>query len=164
MNYLLISAMLFSLFGCSGANGINLEGAFRYYEYQSSTMRAYPYEYYRLECSEDGALTLSWSKVSSDLTVLRVPDDAAREAVSIIEQYRLTGLKSSYRPVGRVLDGTMWHVYFTVGEKDISCNGENAWPAERQRKGIEAMNAYFNTLIEAAKEEDILEVKDFRSR
>lgn len=161
---LLITAMLFSLLGCGDANGIKPEDTFKYYEYGSSTMRSYPYEYYRLEYNADNVLTLAWARNSSSVTVIRVSEDVAREIAALVNQYRLYNLKDSYRPSVRILDGMMWHTYFTIGDKHISCSGENAWPPTRQKTGIEAVNAYFGTLIEAAREEDILEVKDFRSR
>lgn len=160
MKALLITAMLFSLFGCGTANGIKLNGDLEYYQYKSFTMRAYPAEYYRLEYTEGKDLTLAWARNSSPVTVIRVPAEAARKVTSLIEEYKLYNLKESYTPPFKVLDGISWNVSFSVGGKEIYSSGENAWPAEKIRDGIKAINACFGTLIDASKEEDVLEVRE----
>lgn len=161
MSLLVITAMLLSAIGCDF--GKKPEGAFKYYEYGSSTMRAYPYEFYRLEYTEENGPTLSWAKNSSDVTVIRVPEQAVQEVTSLIEKHKLYRLKRSYSPLMDVRDGTMWHVYFRIGEHSTSCEGDNAWPSQKKYEGILAVNACFNQLIESSQEADIIEVKDYRS-
>lgn len=151
MKFLVLLAMTLSLFSCN-ENDKKLEGPFKYYEYRSTTMREYPREYYRLERTEDGSLTLTWAKSSSPEAVLAVPDEAAEQVKSLIEEYKLYKLKSSYRPPFDVRDGIMWHVYFSVGETHISCSADNAWPPEKLREGIEAVNACLSNWIEKAAE------------
>ena len=127
-------------------------GAFKYYEYRSSTMREYPKEYYRLEYSEESGTTLAWAKSNSSITVIHVPEDAVEKLDSLIEHYKLYRLKKMYRPPFTVHDGIQWHVYFGYEQGNISCIADNAWPPEPLKEGIKAVNAYINSLIEAAKE------------
>lgn len=152
--------MLLSLFGCGDAGGKKPEGPFKYYEYRSTTMREYPHEYYRLEFSEEDGLTLSWAKCSSPVTVLRVPETAAQEVTDLINQYGLYKLKRSYSPPFDVRDGMMWHVYFCFGKDHTSCSADNAWPPEKMKEGIKAINAFFNQLIESSCEDDVIRVVD----
>ena len=154
--------MSLPLFSNIYASGKKPDGPFKYYEYRSTTMREYPHEFYRLEATEEHGLTLSWAKSNSPVTVLRVPENAAQELKALVEEYKLYRLRHMYTPPFDVRDGIMWHVYFTIGECDISCNGDNAWPPGKLREGIEAINAYFNKLIEASTEEDVIEVRKER--
>ncbi|MBO4476596.1 MAG: hypothetical protein J5737_07750 [Bacteroidales bacterium] len=156
--------MLLSLFGCGKSgddfeNGKKPEGAFKYYEYRSTTMREYPREYYRLENTEDKGLTLSWAKSNSPVTVLRVPEESVEKLTSLINQYKLYKMKDRYTPPFDVRDGIMWHVYFRYEGSSTSTSADNAWPPEPMKKGIEEINAYFGRLIEASSQEDIIEVK-----
>ena len=162
MKLLPIIIMLLSLFGSHSSQDNALAyygkpaGDFKYYEYRSSTMREYPREYYRLEASEDAGVTLSWAKSNSKVTVLRVPAEAVRKVDAMIDEYKLYRLKKMYTPPFRVHDGIQWHVYFRYGKGGVSCTADNAWPPDTLKEGIKAVNAYFNALIEASKEEDII--------
>ena len=69
---LVIITMIMSL-------GAKPSGAFKYYEYNSSTMREYPHEYYRLEYSGQEGAVLSWAKCNSEVVRVRVPEDALRK-------------------------------------------------------------------------------------
>ncbi|MBO4671050.1 MAG: hypothetical protein J5640_04315 [Bacteroidales bacterium] len=152
-----------SLFGC-GKEDANRkpEGAFKEYEYKESNMREYPAEYYLLEVSKDNGLTLTWAKHNSDFTVLRVPEDAAEKLTALINEHKLHKLKNSYRPPFDVRDGTMWHVYIRYEKSRISCSADNAWPPKDLWNGILAINAYLDSLIEASRESDIIEVRKNR--
>lgn len=155
--------MLMSLFGCGkGNDNKKPEGAFKEYEYRETTMREYPCLFYLLENTEESGLTLSWAKHNSDITVLRVPEEAAEKLTALINEYKLHKLKNSYRPPFDVRDGTMWHVYIRYEKSRISCSADNAWPPKELWAGIEAINAYLDGLIEASKEEDIIEIKKDR--
>ena len=92
--------------------GAKPSGAFKYYEYNSSTMREYPHEYYRLEYSGREGAVLSWAKCNSEVVRVRVPEDAVRKVDSLICSYKLYKLKKTYRPPFMVHDGIQWHVYF----------------------------------------------------
>ena len=162
MKHILIIAMILSIFGCGDNGSKKLEGPFKYYEYRETTMRAYPHEYYRLEMTEEQGMTLSWAKVNSPVTVLRVPESAAQELKSLILEHKLYNLKDSYKPPFRVLDGYMWHLYFRFGSEGVSCSADNARPPKQLQEGIEAINAFFNRLIDASTEDDIIEVKEER--
>ena len=162
MKFLAIIAMMMSLFGSDGLLGGKPAGAFKYYEYRSTTMREYPREYYKLESSDKDGVTLSWAKSNSNITVLHVPEESVQKLDSLIDGYKLYNLKKEYHPPFMVHDGIMWHVYIQYEKGGVRCTADNAWPPEKLKEGIKAVNAYFNTLIEASKEEDIIEVKSNR--
>ena len=152
-------SMLLSLFGCQGgssAGGEKPEGALRSYQYRESRMRISPAEYYLLQRTEEDGIQLTWAKDASDGTVIRVPDDALEQVEAMMQAYKLYRLRNHYRPLGHVLDGTMWNVYFRYEKGSVSSGGDNAWPAEKLWNGIEAINAYLNTLIDAATEADVV--------
>ena len=155
-------AMLMTMFGCTGADCNKQEGAFKYYEYRSTTMREYPREYYRLEDTEEHGLTLSWAKSNSPITVIRVPQESAEKLRSLVKEYNLFKLKHSYTPPFDVRDGIMWHVYIRFENKNVYTSADNAWPPGRLNDGIKAVNAWFNELIDASSQEDIIEVKEER--
>ena len=152
--------MILSMFGCSDMGSKKLEGPFKYYEYRETTMREYPHEYYNLEMTEEHGLTLSWAKCNSPVTVLRVPESAVQGLRSLIEDHKLYKLKSSYRPPFDVRDGYMWDLHFRFGSESVSSCADNARPPEKLQQGIEAVNAFFNKLIDASTEDDIIEVKE----
>ncbi|MBR5700102.1 MAG: hypothetical protein IKX37_03320 [Bacteroidales bacterium] len=152
-------SMLLSLFGCQGgysAGGEKPEGSLRSYEYRESRMRISPAEYYLLQRTEEGEMQLTWAKDASDGTIIRVADDALEQVESMVQAYKLNRLKENYRPIGHVLDGTMWNVYFRYEKGSVSSGGDNAWPGEKLWNGVEAINAYLNTLIDAATEADVV--------
>ena len=130
--------------------GAKPSGAFKYYEYRSSTMREYPHEYYRLEYSEKEGAVLSWAKCNSDEVRLSVPDEAVQAVDSLISSYKLYRLKKTYRPPFKVLDGTQWHVYISYEGGGVSCSADNAWPPENLKEGIKAVNAYLASLAKAS--------------
>ena len=158
MKSIVIIAMLMSLFG-----GGKPAGEFKYYEYRCTSMREYPREYYKLERTEENGVTLSWAKRNSDITVLRVSDEAAGKVDAMVDEYKLQNLKNLYQPPFRVLDGFQWSLYIRYDKGGISSGGDNAWPGSPQKEGIKAVNAYLDTLIEASGEEDIIEVKSYWS-
>ncbi|MCR5326676.1 MAG: hypothetical protein K6E37_08035 [Bacteroidales bacterium] len=166
MKLMLLLSMFMSLFGCTSwendNEGRKPEGAFMYYEYRSTTMREYPHEYWRLENTKESGLTLSWAKCNSDITVLRVPEEAVQKLTDLVNQYKLYKLKSSYKPPFDVRDGIMWHVYIRYEKSDTYSSADNAWPPKALWSGIEAINAYLDTLISASTESDILEIKKNR--
>ena len=132
------------------------------YEYESNTMREYPHEYYRLGYSEENGITLSWAKSNSNITVLHVSKEAMEKVAAMIDEYKLTKLRNSYVPPVMVHDGIQWSLSIRSGKKHVSSHGSNAWPPDKQKDGINEIHAYLNSLIEAAAEEDVIEVKNNR--
>ena len=149
-------AMLMTFLGCSGNRP---SGAFGYYEYRYTTMGEYPREYYRLEYNADHVLTLTWAKDCSDYTVLRVPEDAVQELTGLICKHKLYRLKDSYQPLFDIRDGDMWHVYYSYEKGYVGCSAYHSRPPKALWAGVQAVNAYFSSLIEALSEDDILEVR-----
>ena len=132
------------------------------YEYESNTMREYPHEYYRLGYSEENGITLSWAKSNSNITVLHVSKEAMEKVAAMINEYKLTKLKNSYVPPVMIHDGIQWSISIRSGKKHVSSHGSNAWPPDKQKDGINEIHAYLDSLIEAATEEDVIEVKNNR--
>ena len=141
-------------------NGSKPEGALLSYQYRRSDMRISPSVYYLVEPSEKGGVQLTWAKNASDGTVIRVEDDALVKIDALMWQYKLYRLKENYRPLAHVLDGTMWSVRFRYGNGTVYSGGDNAWPGTNLKAGIDAVNAYIDSLIDAAVEADIIGTVD----
>lgn len=142
----IIIAMLLSVLGCGSAGCCRPEGALKYYEYRSTTMREYPHEFYRLERSEEKGLILTRAANGSEETTFAVPEEVAEKVAFLINEYKLYRLKETYRPPCQVLDGTMWHLYFKFDKGGVSCSADNAWPPKRLQEGIEAINSYLGSI------------------
>ena len=121
-------------------------------------MRLVPAEYYLLECTEEGELHFTWSRGGDEGKTIKVSEEVREKVDAMRREYNLNKLKESYTPPFNVLDGVMWHVEFRYENRDksIYSSGENAWPAERLREGITAINTYLLSLGEAATEADII--------
>ena len=51
----------------------------------------------------------------------------------------------------------MWHAYIRFQKNSISASGSNAWPSEKLWAGVEAINSYIQSLIDASTEADVIE-------
>ena len=153
MKYLLIISMLLSLFGCKPGGRYDdrnrkHEGPIRYYEFNLSEMRMSNKRYYRLDCLESGEVKLDWTKYGKEISTIMVPQEVPEHINALVEEYQLYKLKTKpYLPPFHVLDGYMWHVYIGYEDGSISAHGDNAWPSENLRAGINAINDYLDTLL-----------------
>ena len=160
MKYLLIFTMILSLFGCKTGGRYDdrnrkHDGPLRYYEFNLSDMRMAHKRFYRLDCLESGEVKLVWAKYGKDTTSVIVPREVPEHINSLVEEHRLYKLKSKiYHPPFHVLDGYMWHVYIGYDDGSISASGDNAWPPDDLRAGINAINDYLDTLLPADPSEE----------
>ena len=158
MKNLLIFTMLLSLFGChsGGYDDRNRQhdGPLRYYEYNLTAMRISPERYYRLDCLENGEVKLEYAKNGAETATIMVPGEVPEHINALIKEYQLHKLKRHYKPPFHVLDGRMWHVYLGYEDGSITSGGDNAWPPDALRAGIDAINDYLDTFIPAQEQEE----------
>ena len=147
----------------SGCAGEKPSGALLSYEYSYSTTAAWPQKYIKITREAPGAeVRLYHSEGESEMTVLKAPGEAFDTIDSLVRSTRLRKLKESYRPPFRVLDGWSWHLSIRWEEGSIYSGGHNARPKPKLKDGIDAINAYLQTLVDGAAPEDILGTEPFR--
>lgn len=167
MKLLIAFAMMLPLmfpFGTrsSGSNP-KPEGHARSYEYVYSGTMMYPITFYDVRRDEAGAVRITFLEDrGTDICVIPGPADFFERVEAIVAEYRLHRLKNSYTPRARILDGHMWHAYIRFERNSISSGGSNAWPPEKLRAGINAINAYVQSLIDASSDADIVSRQDYQ--
>ena len=135
------------------------------YEYQLSGTMRYPIIYYEVDRDSTGMVRIAWSKANSgDIRVIRGPEDFFQRVDEYVAQYKLYKLKNHYVPRARVLDGKMWHAYIRFQDDGISTGGSNAQAPRELMAGIDAINQYIQSLIDASGEEDIIETRSHDDR
>ena len=133
------------------------EGAAVSYEFSYSNTMRYPNLWYEVTRGDDGTVRIAWSQHNEpDITIIRGPEDFFERVDAIVAEFRLYRLKNSYYPRMQVLDGIMWHAYIRFEKNSISSGGTNAWPPEKLRAGIDAINNYIQSLIDVSTEADII--------
>lgn len=132
------------------------EGPVTSYEYCYNATMAYPLEYYRLETTEEGVARLGHSKGENEIIWIKVDQEVFDTVADLIRQYKLYKLKRDYEPPFEVLDGRSWYLHANNGKDGFSSSGYNAWPPKKLREGIDAVNAYLKSLIDAATPDDII--------
>lgn len=141
------------------------DGPARSYEYQHSGTMRYPITFYEVERDSTGTVCIAWSEDHSpDIRVIRGPEDFFSRVDEIVAQYKLHRLKNSYRPRMRVLDGEMWHAYIRFANNSISTGGDNAYPPADLMAGIQAINGYIRSLIDASGEGDVIATRSHDDR
>jgi hypothetical protein len=108
----------------------------------------YPLKFIRVDRQEDGTIEMQWSEMSDEISVFRLPTDALEHIDALFKEYDLKKLKTLYLPFGDVRDGIMWHAYFGYEVNSVSTSGDNEWPPKRQNEGIEAINAWLDSLAQ----------------
>lgn len=141
------------------------DGPVTSYEYQLSGTMRYPITFYEVDRDSTGAVRIAWSKANSgDIRVIRGPEDFFHRVDEYVSQYKLYKLKNHYVPRARVLDGKMWHAYIRFQHNSISAGGSNAQAPRELMAGIDAINQYIQSLIDASGEEDIIETRSHDDR
>jgi hypothetical protein len=168
MKTLLLLSMMLPFLSCSSvfvkSSGRNPkpDGPATSYEYQLSGTMRYPYTYYVVNRDSTGMVRIAWlTGHEPDVRVIRGPEDFFLHLDEMVAQYNLHKLKNRYLPRADVRDGKMWHAYIRFANNGISTGGDNAWPPQALRDGIDAINQYIQSLIEASSEEDVLEVYEY---
>ena len=133
------------------------EGAAVSYEFNYSNTMRYPNLWYEVTRGNDGTVRIAWSRHNEpDITIIRGPEDFFERVDAIVAEFRLYKLKNSYYPRMRVLDGIMWHANICFEKNSISSGGTNAWPPEKLRAGVDAINGYIQSLVDASTEADVI--------
>ncbi len=141
------------------------DGAVIRYEYTYSSTAMYPLTWYCVERDEAGEVKIAYSgDIEREIRIIRGPEDFFERVGALAAGYKLHKLKNTYTPRMHVLDGYMWSVYIRYEKGGISSSGSNAWPPEALDAGINAINAYVKSLIEAAGEEGVIGHDDHDSR
>ena len=161
--------MAFSLFGCGIGKGGRVqpapEGALNAYEFQKSNGRMmYPLKFIRVYRSGNGGVEMEWSDQTNEITVVRLAPDALEHIDALFKEYELKELKTLYVPKELVHDGIMWYVHFGYESNPIRTDGDNAWPPEKQKNGIDAINAWLDSLKASATDADIIGQRFHRER
>ena len=142
---ILLLTMLIPLFGCARTRP---GGPLVAYEYELQNYRSgWPTVSYQLVLSASGTQTLNYSKCDGVVHAVVLQEDALGKVDQLFRKYRLGRLNESYRPLMRILDGKHWSVRFSYQSDSISSRGSNAYPPRRLRSGIDAINAYLDSLI-----------------
>ena len=140
------------------------DGPCRSYEYRHSGTMMYPITYYEVKRDAAGAVRIAYLKDQGpDVLVIPGPDDLLAQIDTIVAKEKTYRLKNSYWPRMEILDGYMWHVHIVFDKTSISSGGNNAWPSAKVWKGVEAINARIQALIDASSEADVLERMDYRA-
>ena len=168
--FLILSMMLPFLSGSvfwvkSSGRNPRPDGPSTHYEYQLSGTMRYPITYYEVDRDSTGTVRIAWSESNeADIRVIKGPEDFFQRVDGYVSQYKLHKLKNRYLPRMQVLDGEMWYARIRFTENSIYTGGSNAHPPRELREGIDAINQYIQSLIDASGEEDVIEVRSHDNR
>ncbi|MBO4455417.1 MAG: hypothetical protein J5695_01590 [Bacteroidales bacterium] len=155
----LLGGMLFTK--SSGSNK-KPEGAAVSYEYRYSATMAYPLAFYQVKRDSSGALCIAWLKdCERDVKVIKCTDDVLEQIRAFAAKYKLHRIKESYYPSMQVLDGNSWHMRIGFEKGSIYSGGNNAKAPQKLMDGIDCINAYLQSIIDASSEADIIFRQDF---
>lgn len=156
-------AFMISVLSCSlpgpRSSGSNPkpDGPASSYTYTYNATMYYPLEYYDVKRDSTGAVRIAWLKDQGpDVVAIAGPEDFFDRLDALVAEYKLHLLKESYWPRMHILDGNSWRLKIRFVRNSIYATGENAWPRDKQRSGINAINDYIRSLIAASGEEDII--------
>lgn len=149
----LIALSLLSLFSCSCVS--QPEGYPCFYEYRETAMSRFPTVWYRVEATP-GAIRILVSHEDGKVLIVRAPADIFQQIDKEVKKAHLERLKSRYKPLLRVLDGTTWSIDIHYHDRHVSSHGHQAWPDKKRREGIDAINALLQDLANNARGDDIL--------
>lgn len=134
------------------------------YEYSYSNTMEYPITFYQVKKGSDGVVRIAWMKDHGpEVQVINGTDEVLEHIGAITAEYKLHRLRCSYYPSVQVLDGTSWHAYIRFEKGSVSTGGNNAKAPEKLMGGLYAINSYLQSLIDSAKESDIILREDYRA-
>ncbi len=156
MKRLLFILLMISLFGCGLGRGGGRhgwpapKGPLTSYRFQKSNGRMmYPLKYIDVNTLEDGSVQMEWSNASDEILVLQLSPAVLEQVGKLVDEHNLKHLKEKYYPRALVHDGIMWSVRFGFGEVRLNTDADNMWPPKKQKEGIDAINAYLDSLAQA---------------
>ena len=167
MKLLLTFAMILSLLSPFGtkSSGKNPkpDGPSTSYEFKYSGTMMYPITYYEVKRDSAGAVRIAYLEHNgTDVIVIPGPEDIFDRIDRAVAQNKLYKLKNSYWPRMEILDGYGWHARIRFQHNSIYSGGSNAWPPQKIYAGINAINSYIQSLIDASSEADILLRQDYQ--
>ena len=167
MKLLLTFAMILSLLSPFGtkSSGKNPkpDGPSTSYEFKYSGTMMYPITFYEVKRDSAGAVRIAYLEHNgTDVIVIPGPEDIFDRIDRAVAQYKLYKLKNSYWPRMEILDGYGWHARIRFQHNSIYSGGSNAWPPQKIYAGINAINSYIQSLIDASSEADILLRQDYQ--
>lgn len=146
-----LSSHMKSLFTISQGSNQKPEGAALAYEYRYSTCMQYPARYYQVKKDSDGIVKISCMKnCEPDVYEINGSEDVLERIAAITAQYKLHKLSKSYYPRMTVYDGYRWDLNISFEKGSISSGGTNADPEDKLMEGIDSINSYLQSLIDAA--------------
>ena len=167
MKLLLTFAMILPLLSPFGtkSSGKNPkpDGASTSYEFTYSGTMMYPIKYYEVKRDSTGAVRIAYLEHNgTDVIVIPGPEDIFDHIDRAVAQYKLHKMKNSYWPRMEILDGYGWHARIRFQHNSIYSGGSNAGPPEKIYAGINAINNYIQSLIDASSEADVLFRQDYQ--
>ena len=151
------------LFTKSSGRNTKPSGAAVSYEYTYSTTMAYPVTFYQVERDSKGEIQIAWlNHYGPDVYVIRGSEKVLKRIGAIATQYKLHRLKNHYYPSMEILDGDSWHTYLRFENGSISSGGNNASAPAKLMEGLQRINDYIQSVIDASTEDDIILREDYR--
>lgn len=137
--------MAVCIFGCAMSPQQPQEVVSYEYEYRSCMM--HPLVTYLVEKDETGAQRLTWSKLDGVKHVVALEEDVLGRIGQIARDHRLSRLKANYYPRMDIRDGYSWTICIQYPGGSIYSDGMNAYPRQKQRDGIKAINDYLEGFL-----------------
>lgn len=160
MKHILSFSLLLTLLSCHFER--MPQGLPVFYQYGYYGMRSNPILWLRADRDPSGTPRLSYVRNQFEITIIRAPEDIFLRIDSLARKARLNRLKDRYTPLANIKDGNSWSLNLKYEQGSISSHGSNAWPSRELRDGIDAINAYLESLADAAGEEDIIGKEPYR--
>lgn len=152
---------LLSLFACGSPKPSFYDQDPVSYEYSYNATMAYPIKWFSVKAGDDGIL-LKYSDGDNEIRVYRAPEDVFARIGEIVRTTKLYKLQESYRPAMQVLDGYRWSLEILYPDDSIYSHGSNARPSSDLREGIEKINEYLESIVEAAGDEGVIATETHR--
>ena len=142
----LLLCMAVGIFGCAMAPQEPQEVVSYEYSYRACMM--HPLYTYHVQKDEEGRQILVWTKLDGVEHSVVLEEDVLGKIGQIAKEHRLSRMKENYYPHVDIRDGYSWtiRIRFNAG-KSIYADGQNAYPRQIQRDGIDAINNYLEGFL-----------------
>lgn len=107
----------------------------------------HPITTYEVVLSASGVQTLSYSKYDGVIHSIVLQEDVLGKIDSIVISKKLYRLKERYLPPVTVYDGYSWSIRFSYQTNSVYSSGCNAYPSQKHREAIRAINDYLESFI-----------------
>ena len=117
------------------------------YEYEYRACMMHPLVTYLVEKDEQGVQILTWTKLDGVKHVVTLQEDVLGRIGQLAREHRLSNLKANYYPHMDIRDGYSWTLRIRYPGGSIYSDGMNAYPRQKQRDGIKAINDYLESFL-----------------